>query len=94
MLADLEARELEVKKARVDKEQKEKDVWSNNEKIMNEGRRLREEREKEARKREEEEIAAAPASGIEEPPAIGEQSKTDGLSPSNFVQVTWTRLFD
>ncbi|KAI0087429.1 DnaJ domain-containing protein [Irpex rosettiformis] len=68
LVDELEEREHVFKKARVEKEEKQKQVWRDNEKIMEEGRRLREEREKELQKREEE--ARRQAMEIE-PPALG-----------------------
>ncbi|PBK74821.1 DnaJ-domain-containing protein, partial [Armillaria solidipes] len=51
-LEELEEREQAFKKARMDKQKSEADQWQANEKIKDEGRRLREEKEKELRQRE------------------------------------------
>lgn len=68
LVEELEARERAFKKARVEKQAEERARWMENERIMEEGRRLREEREKELRKREEEALKAA---GEDEPPELG-----------------------
>ena len=52
MVEDLEERERTLKKARVEKEAEKKARWHENERIMEEGRRLREERERELRRLE------------------------------------------
>ena len=72
LVDELEEREHAFKKARVEKEQRQKEVWRDNEKIMEEGRRLREEREKELQRREEEARCQARDQAMEvEPPALG-----------------------
>lgn len=73
MLDDLEERERAFKKTRMEKEEKQKQVWRDNEQIMEEGRRLREEKEKELQRREEEAERQAREQRDElEPPALGE----------------------
>ncbi|KAJ6582886.1 hypothetical protein DFH09DRAFT_1260253 [Mycena vulgaris] len=52
MVTELEERERAFKKARMDQQRDEVNQWQANEKIKDEGRRLREERENELRKRE------------------------------------------
>ncbi|KAF5383514.1 hypothetical protein D9615_003613 [Tricholomella constricta] len=54
MVEELEAREREFKKARVAKQQEEVQRWQETEQIKDQGRRLREEKERELRQREEE----------------------------------------
>jgi DnaJ homolog subfamily C member 17 len=72
MVDDLEERERQFKKARAEKEQHQNEVWRENEKIMDQGRRLREQKEKELLQREEEARKLANAAQEdEEPPAIG-----------------------
>jgi DnaJ family protein C protein 17 len=91
MLDDLEERERQVKKARVEKQHREKEMWHENEKIMDEGRRLREQKERELLQREEEAKKAAAAQEDDEPPALG---TTHSSLLSNFLtrmQVRWTR---
>ncbi|KAI0697034.1 hypothetical protein BC835DRAFT_804066 [Cytidiella melzeri] len=83
MVDDLEEREHAFKKARLEKEEKQKQVWRDNEKIMDEGRRLREEREKELQRREEEALRQVRESHMEfEPPATGTLDTT--------VKLKWT----
>ncbi|KAJ7100076.1 DnaJ domain-containing protein [Mycena belliarum] len=52
MVTELEERERAFKKAKMDQQRDEVNRWQENEKIKDEGRRLREERETELRKRE------------------------------------------
>ncbi|KAF8074875.1 DnaJ domain-containing protein [Lyophyllum atratum] len=59
MVEELEAREREFKKARVEKQQAEVKQWQETEQIKDQGRRLREERERELRQREEDKRRAA-----------------------------------
>ena len=68
LVEELEARERAFKKARVEKQAEERARWMENERIMEEGRKLREDREKELKKREEEALKAA---GEYEPPELG-----------------------
>ncbi|KAK0201868.1 DnaJ domain-containing protein [Desarmillaria ectypa] len=65
-LEELEERERSFKKARMDKQKSEVDQWQANEKIKDEGRRLREEKEKEFRQREQD----AKKVDEDEPPSI------------------------
>jgi DnaJ family protein C protein 17 len=70
LVEELEAKEREHKKARVDKQKEEADRWHQTEKIKEEGRKLREEKEKELmRARQQQE----PRVDQEEdaPPALG-----------------------
>ncbi|KAK0503984.1 hypothetical protein EDD18DRAFT_1099253 [Armillaria luteobubalina] len=64
---ELEERERAFKKARMDKQKTEADQWQANEKIKDEGRRLREEKEKELRQRE---MNAKKVDVEDEPPSI------------------------
>ncbi|KAK0221871.1 DnaJ domain-containing protein [Armillaria fumosa] len=64
---ELEERERAFKKARMDKQKSEADQWQANEKIKDEGRRLREEKEKELRQRE---MNAKKVDVEDEPPSI------------------------
>ncbi|KAG6845495.1 hypothetical protein H0H87_008392 [Tephrocybe sp. NHM501043] len=59
MVEELEAREQEFKKARVTKQKEELQRWHEAEEIKDQGRRLREEKEREFRQREEEKRRAA-----------------------------------
>lgn len=72
LVEELEEREAAFKKARLEKQEKQKQVWRDNEKVMEEGRLMRERREKELQERE---AAAATAREKErrelEPPALG-----------------------
>ncbi|KAJ7468041.1 DnaJ-domain-containing protein [Mycena latifolia] len=52
MVTELEERERAFKKAKLDQQRDEANRWQENEKIKDEGRRLREERENELRRRE------------------------------------------
>lgn len=72
LVEELEASERAFKKAKLEKEGEERARWLENERIMDEGRRLREERERALRKREEELLTAEKANASEnEPPAVG-----------------------
>ncbi|KAI0762802.1 DnaJ domain-containing protein [Fomes fomentarius] len=76
LVEELEERERTFKKARVEKEAEQKVRWHENERIMDEGRRLREERERELqrkeREREEQEKKAQQAVNVGvEPPTLG-----------------------
>jgi hypothetical protein len=59
MVEELEARERAFKKARVDKQKEETERWQETEKIKEEGRRLREDKERDMRQREEEQLRMA-----------------------------------
>ncbi|KAI0360703.1 DnaJ-domain-containing protein [Trametes cingulata] len=75
LVEELEERERALKKARTETEAQKKERWRENERIMEEGRKLREEREKELqrkeREREELERRAQAASNGLEPPSLG-----------------------
>ncbi|KAJ3487325.1 hypothetical protein NLI96_g3619 [Meripilus lineatus] len=76
LVSELEEREQAFKKAKLEKEEKQKETWRENERIMEEGRILREEREKELLRREmeaeERERKKREAERTEfEPPALG-----------------------
>ena len=60
MVEELEQRERAFKKARVDKEREELERWRSNEDIMEQGRRLREQSEREAHMKEAEQRAQVP----------------------------------
>ena len=90
MVEDLEERERTLKKARVEKEAEKKARWHENERIMEEGRRLREERERELLRKEgeREELskrAQQAASTGMEPPALGVYSRLRFLKFSLIV---------
>ena len=72
IVEELEEREREFKKAKVDKAEKHKQVWRENERIMEEGRLMREAKEKDFLRREEEAQAESKRMKAEmEPPALG-----------------------
>ncbi|KAG5648295.1 hypothetical protein DXG03_004867 [Asterophora parasitica] len=73
MVEELEARERAFKKARVEKQQAEVRQWQETEQIKDQGRRLREEKEKELREREEENkrrAAEEAQEDVDAPPAL------------------------
>ncbi|EIW55739.1 DnaJ-domain-containing protein [Trametes versicolor FP-101664 SS1] len=72
LVEELEERERAFKKARTETEAQKKERWRENERIMEEGRRLREDREKELQKkeREREELGQSARSELE-PPSLG-----------------------
>jgi len=70
MLDELEQREREFKKARVEQQKKRQEVYRENEYLMEQGRRLREQKEKEIQRREEEARKAAEPP-LDEPPSLG-----------------------
>lgn len=73
LVEDLEERERAFKKARVEKQKEEVEQWQATEKIKDEGRRLREEREKELRAREQDSVNAKEDQEQEDvPPALSE----------------------
>ncbi|KZT64536.1 DnaJ-domain-containing protein [Daedalea quercina L-15889] len=77
LVEELEARERAFKKARVEKQEEERARWRENERIMDEGRRLREEKEKALRKREEEALRGErDAAREDEPPELGDLDTT------------------
>ena len=72
LVDDLEEREQAFKRARTEREDKQKQVWRDNERIMEEGRLLREEREKALRQRQEESLREHHHQQDElEPPPLG-----------------------
>lgn len=76
LVDELEEREKAFKKAKLEKEEKQKEVWRENERVMEEGRILREEKEKELKRRveeaEEQERRAREKERSElEPPTLG-----------------------
>ncbi|EDR08028.1 uncharacterized protein LACBIDRAFT_327254 [Laccaria bicolor S238N-H82] len=68
LVEELEAKEREYKKARVDKQKEEVDKWHQTEKIKEEGRKLREERELLMRARQQQEPRADQEEDV--PPAL------------------------
>ena len=72
MVEDLEKRERAFKKARSDRDDKERKRWSDVERVKEEGRRMREEREKEIRRREEDSASEKFIAAEEDlPPPLG-----------------------
>jgi len=71
LVNELEEREQAFKKAKLDKEGKQKEVWRENEKIMEEGRLMRERRAKELLEREQEAAKKTEEKSELEPPSIG-----------------------
>lgn len=72
MVDDLEERERAFKKAKVESAAKQKEMWRENEKIMEEGRVLREKKERELREKLEAAERKAKAAEAEfEPPTLG-----------------------
>lgn len=72
MVDDLEAREQAFKKARVEKEEKQQQIWRDNEQVMEQGRKLREDKEREMQRREEEVLRSTKERRNElEPPTLG-----------------------
>jgi DnaJ family protein C protein 17 len=69
MLDELEQREREFKKAKVEQQKKQRDIYRENEVLMEQGRQLREQKEKELRHREE--ATKAAESVVDEPPSLG-----------------------
>ncbi|PSR70735.1 hypothetical protein PHLCEN_2v13355 [Hermanssonia centrifuga] len=95
MVDVLEESERASKKSRVEKGAKQKEMWRENERIMEEGRILREEREKELKKREQEmEIAERKAQEKDndelEPPSLGALDTTVRLKYPLSSQPTLT----
>ncbi|GBE83759.1 hypothetical protein SCP_0508150 [Sparassis crispa] len=77
LVEELEERERALKKVRVEKEQEQNQLWKENERIMEEGRKIREEREKELRKKElEREETERNARACLEPPELGSRDTT------------------
>lgn len=77
LVEELEERERAFKKARTETEAQKKERWRENERIMEEGRRLREDREKELQKkeREREELGQSARSELE-PPSLGQSTSS------------------
>jgi DnaJ family protein C protein 17 len=78
MFADLEEREAAFKRNRAEKDQKERTRWTENERIKEEGRKMREARQK--RTLETEDISPKPDAEVEElsedePPELGKHSR-------------------
>jgi DnaJ homolog subfamily C member 17 len=73
LVNELEEREQAFKKARMEKQKEEVETWQQTEKIKDEGRRLREEKEKELRNRmkQEEESMRDLNAEEEAPPSLG-----------------------
>lgn len=69
----MEERERAFKKAKSERDHEERKRWGDVERVKEEGRRMREERENEIRRREEEEAQAASDNAAEEdlPPPLG-----------------------
>jgi len=70
MLDELEQREREFKKAKVEQQKKTREIYRENEVLMEQGRQLREQKEKELQQREEEARKAA-ETRVDEPPSLG-----------------------
>ena len=72
LVNELEEREQAFKKARMEKQKEEVEIWQQTEKIKDEGRRLREEKEKELRSRMKQEEESMKDLDVEEaPPSLG-----------------------
>lgn len=82
LVEELEERERAFKKARTETEAQKKERWRENERIMEEGRRLREDREKELQKkeREREELGQSARSELE-PPSLGQFTSSWACAP-------------
>ena len=70
MLDELEEREREFKKTKVDQHKMQQEIYRENESLMERGRQLREQKEKELQQREEEARKAAEPL-VDEPPSLG-----------------------
>lgn len=76
LVDELEERERAFKKVKVDKAEKQKEVWRENERVMEEGRILRERKERELMEKVDE--AERKAKGVQdelEPPSLGVLSR-------------------
>jgi len=73
LVEELEERERAFKKARMEKQKEEVETWQSTERIKEDGRKLREEKEKDLKKRMEKDTQKEPEEFIEEdaPPAMG-----------------------
>lgn len=87
LLEELEERERAFKKVRVDKQKEEVARWHETEKIKDEGRRLREEKEKELQKRESERYKATEKSVDElEEPSLGACNRcVETLNKTSYI---------
>lgn len=82
MVDELEQRERAFKKARVEKDREERSRWTENERIKDEGRRLREERARAMADASVENKRDSPApAGEEDPPVLGAFMRTT-MKPS------------
>jgi len=70
MLDELEQRERDFKKTKVEQQKKKQEIYRENELLMEQGRQLREQKEKELQQREEEARKAA-ETRVDEPPSLG-----------------------
>ncbi|CDO70078.1 hypothetical protein BN946_scf184806.g5 [Trametes cinnabarina] len=97
LVEELEERERAFKKARTDSEAQKRERWRENERIMDEGRRLREERERELLRREQEreelERKANAATSDLEPPTLGMFFDT-GYKIANVLTSTHSGALD
>lgn len=71
LVEELEERERAFKKQRVDKQRDDLKRYQDTERVKEEGRKLREDKEKELREREHERAATPPPRPEDEPPSIG-----------------------
>ena len=78
MLDELEQREREFKKTRVEQKKKQQEIYRENETLMEQGRRLREQKEKEMQQREEARKTAETL--LDEPPSLGEMGASLSIS--------------
>jgi DnaJ homolog subfamily C member 17 len=96
MLEELERREAEFKKVKVEQQKKQQDIYRENEALMEQGRRLREQKEKELLQREEE-VRKAAEPAVDEPPSLGTFPGDTCLSPHCLfitIQVPLIQLSD
>ena len=82
MVEELEAREQAFKKARVGKQKEEVELWQETERIKEQGRRLREDKEREMRQR-----------GEEQSRATGDAAEDDLEAPSLGMVLVALREF-
>lgn len=90
MLDELEQREREFKKTRVEQQKKQQEIYRENETLMEQGRQLREQREKEMQQREEEARKAAEPV-LDEPPSLGMWEWTGHICPSKEPCLSFVR---
>jgi len=81
MLDELEQREREFKKVKVEQQKKQQEIYRENETLMEQGRRLREQKEKEMQQREEQARKASEPL-LDEPPSLGPLDTTVRLKYS------------